>query len=115
MHDVSNGMTSFLDSNSCYHHADSCPVESRRDKKSQQHKASFPTQGDWKPGCPIYPEVAASMGLRPLTPSASRLANLSVRGLKKKKIGKGDKEDFDSVSDAAGQLQSCGHVDIKSC
>lgn len=22
-----------------YHHADSCPVESRRDKKTQEHKA----------------------------------------------------------------------------
>ncbi len=39
--------------------------------------------GDWKPGCPIYPEVAASTGLWPLTPFALRLANLPVQGLKK--------------------------------
>lgn len=43
--------------------------------------------GEWKPGCPIYPEVAASISLWPLTLIVLRLANLPVQ--RPKKIWKG--------------------------
>lgn len=74
---------------------------------------------EWKPGCPIYPEVAASISLWPLTFIALRLANLSVQRLKKS--GKGNKEGlyWEWCSWTAGALSDIrnlyNHLDIKSC
>lgn len=75
--------------------------------------------GEWKPGCPINPEVAASIGLWPLAPFALRLAKLPVQRLKK--IRKGNKGDlyWGWCSWTAGALSERKnfyyHLDIKSC
>ena len=95
----------------------SCWVyEGQKDSKAHS-LVSHPWE--WKPGCPLYPEVATSIDPWPLTPYLPW--DLQICWKIEKKSGKGNKEDlyWEWCSWTAGASSVRNHfyfhMDIKSC